>query len=158
MFFRVNNSVPDISPNRHKTYLHISSRTVLHCSLVASNQKTTFACNHRRLCPSRITCSPTNTSCQVLRQCHCSLCHYLHSTQVVVVQYIMNGALFSVLLTRRSCISCSFVASLITNTFSRLVDSCCCCFSFSPVSKSPASSSLDEQNKIIDIKHLQYFQ
>ena len=64
----------------------------------------------------------------------------------------MNGALFSVLLTRRSCISCSFVASLITNTFSRLVDSCCCCFSFSPVSKSPASSSLDEQNKIIDIK------
>ena len=113
--------------------VHKSSRTVQHCTLVAKVQDWLFPCYHRGCIP------PVHDLC--------SLHHYLHSKQDVVVQYIMNESLFSVLLTSRSCISCSFVASLITKTFSRLVDSCCCCFNFSPVSKSPASSSRQKKKK-----------
>lgn len=43
-------------------------------------------------------------------------------------------------LTVHSCISCSFVASLITRMFSLRADSCCCCFSFSSDSLRPVTS------------------
>lgn len=124
--------------------LHKCSRTVLNCSLVVMDQQMTIVCYHWRLCPSRTTPSQSDTWPWVYAVSLLNV-QKNYPIQAVVVQCIMNEALFSVVLTSRSCISCSFVASLITNTFSRLVDSCCCCLSFSPVSKSPASSSLNKK-------------
>lgn len=60
------------------------------------------------------------------------------------------------ILTNKSCTSCSFVASLMTNTFSRRVDSCCCCLSFSSDSRKPASSpEIQSQTSINKLWFLQ---
>lgn len=61
----------------------------------------------------------------------------------VLVMARLSNVLWNVpyiYLTRSSCISCSFVASRITSTFSRRVDSCCCNFSFSSDSRKDVSS------------------